>query len=203
MTLYSKTSYPAPFIDEKELLQRIGYGDERAFRVLFDQYHHKLGIYIFRLVKSDELAQEVVQDVFLKIWTNRFSLAEINNFQAYLSVIAKNHALNCLKKLAAEQALIAPLDAWEYDLQSDEAGDETDRYRLMDQAIDRLPKQQKIVYLLSRHERLQYAEIARRLSISQKTVKKYLQISTESITCYIRKSLNISMLFIMFNFFRT
>jgi RNA polymerase sigma-70 factor (family 1) len=203
MTLYPKLLYPGTFTDEKELLQRIECGDERAFRMLFDQYHHKLGAYIYKLVKSEELAQEVVHDVFLKIWTNRASLGEINHFQAYLFVISKNHALNCLKKLAAEKSLMTSLDEWNYEIQSDETIEEGDRYQLMDQAIDRLPKQQKTVYLLSRHERLQYAEIARRLGISQKTVKKYLQISTESIVCYIRKNLKISTIFIMFNFFET
>jgi RNA polymerase sigma-70 factor (family 1) len=194
-------SYLASLNNEKEILQLVACGDERAFRALFDSYHHRLGTYIFHIVKSQELAQEAVQDVFLKIWTNRTSLAEINNFQAYLFVISKNHALNCLKKLATEQALTAHLDEWNYEPQPDETNDESERYTLVDQAIDRLPKQQKIVYLLSRHERLQYAEIANRLSISPKTVKKYLQISTESITCYIRKNLTISTLLIMFKFF--
>jgi RNA polymerase sigma-70 factor (family 1) len=183
-----------------QILQQVACGDERAFRVLFNQYHHKLGSYIFHIMKSEELAQEVVQDVFLKIWTNRASLAEVRNFQAYLFVISKNHALNYLKKIAHEKALTAQLDVWNYEAQPDEAGDDNERYDLVDQAIDQLPKQQKIVYLLSRHERLHYAEIANRLSISQNTVKKYLQISTESITCYIRKNLTTSILFVMFNF---
>lgn len=194
-------SYLASLNNEKEILQLVAGGDERAFEVLFNKYHHKLGLYIFHLLKSNELAQEVVQDVFLKIWTNRASLGEINNFQAYLLVISKNQALNYLKKMANEKALTTHLDVWNYEMQLEETNEENGRYTLVDQAIDRLPKQQKIVYLLSRHERLQYAEIANRLSISPKTVKKYLQISTESIICYIRKNLTISSLFIMFKFF--
>ncbi|MCE7067147.1 RNA polymerase sigma factor [Dyadobacter sp. CY326] len=194
-------SYPALLNGEKEILQQVASGNERAFRALFNKYHHKLGSYIFHILKSDELAEEIVQDVFLKVWTNRASLGEINNFQAYLLVISKNHALNCLKKIANEKALTSHLDVWNLETQPEESSEDNERYSLVDQAIDQLPKQQKLVYLLSRHERLQYAEIANRLSISQKTVKKYLQISTESITCYIRKNLTISTLLIMFKFF--
>jgi RNA polymerase sigma-70 factor (ECF subfamily) len=194
-------SYLASFNDEKEILQLVACGDERAFRALFDRYHHHLGAYMFHIIKSEELTQEAVQDVFLKIWANRASLAEINNFQAYLFVISKNHALNCLKKIASEKELTSHVDVSDYEMQPDEMGEDNERYTLVDQAIDRLPKQQKLVYLLSRHERLRYSEIANRLSISPKTVKKYLQISSESIICYVRKNLTISTVFIMFNFF--
>lgn len=201
MSASHKMSHPASSNDEKELLQLVASGDERAFRVLFNLYHHHLGNYIFHITKSQELTQEAVQDVFVKIWTNRASLAEINNFKAYLFVISKNHALNCLKKIASEKALTTHLDLWNYDVQSEEADIDKERYTLVDQAIDQLPKQQKIVYLLSRHERLQYSEIANRLSISPKTVKKYLQISNESIISYIRKNLIIRALFLIFNYF--
>jgi RNA polymerase sigma factor (sigma-70 family) len=186
MTPSGKMSYLAPTYEEKEIVQQVAQGDERAFRILFNRYHHKLGSYIYHITKSDELAQEVVQDVFLKIWINRTSLLEVIHFQAYLYVISKNHALNCVKKLAHEKALTMHLDVVPY--------------RLIDEAIDQLPQQQKLVYLLSRHERLQYAEIASRLSLSRETVKKYLQISTESITCYIRKRLAISLLIFISNF---
>ena len=195
-----KMSYLASLNDEKKILQLVAFGDERAFRVLFNQYHHKLGAYIFHIIKSEELAQEVVQDVFLKIWTNRTSLAGIVNFQAYLYVISKNHALNSLKKIAHEKALTTHLDVLTFETQTEESGEDNERYILVDEAIDQLPQQQKIVYLLSRHERLQYAEIASRLNLSRETVKKYLQISTESITCYIRKKLTISILIFLSNF---
>jgi len=187
-------SYSAPAIDEKEILLLVAKGDERAFRVLFDQYHQKLGTHIYNITKSHELAEEVVQDVFLKIWTNRTSLSDVVHFKAYLYAASKNHALNCLKTTAQEKVLTGNLSELVQDICSDEPVDESERYLLVDEAIDRLPPQQRIVYLLSRHERLQYAEIADRLSLSRETVKKYLQISTESITYYIRKRLIISIL---------
>lgn len=200
MTPSYKMSYLEPISEEKDILLQVAQGDERAFRILFNKYHHKLGSYIYHITRSQELAQEIVQDVFLKIWTNRTSLAGIVNFHAYLFVISKNHALNSLKKIAHEKALTTHLDVLIYETQTEEAGEDSERYILVDEAIDQLPQQQKIVYLLSRHERMQYAEIASRLNLSRETVKKYLQISTESITCYIRKKLTISILILLSNF---
>jgi len=193
-------SYSAPPLEEKEILQLVAMGDERAFRRLFNQYHHRLGIHIFNITKSHELAEEVVQDVFLKIWNNRALLSDVVNFKAYLYVASKNQAINALKRIAQEKVLTIELADTVYEIGADETGEENERYILVDEAIDHLPPQQRLVYLLSRHERLQYAEIAERLSLSRETVKKYLQISTESITCYVRKKLTISLLIFISNF---
>ncbi|RAK02290.1 RNA polymerase sigma-70 factor (ECF subfamily) [Larkinella arboricola] len=192
-------SYLSPLHQEHEVLRRIAQGDEKAFAALFDHYHQRLGIHIYRITKSTELAEEIVHDVFLKIWLNRELLGEIENFQAYLFVLSKNAALNGLKKLANEQARITELDADQ--LQIAETTEDDYRYLLIDEAIDRLPFQQRQVYLLSRHERLSYAEIAERMSLSRETVKKYLQLSTESISSYIRKRLVISVLLLIQIFF--
>ncbi|KAA0989210.1 RNA polymerase sigma factor [Dyadobacter aurulentus] len=178
---------------ENEILQQIAQGDERAFAALFNHFHQPLGLHIFKFTKSEQLAEEVVQDVFLKIWLNRELLVGIDNFRVYLYVISKNAALNCLKKVANESARIVDLDP-QADTIAAENIEEDHRYLLIDEAIDRLPPQQKQVYLLRRHERLSYPEIAAQMKISKETVKKYLQIATESITSHIRKRLVISFL---------
>jgi len=179
--------------EDSELLQLVALGDEKAFRIVFNKYHNRLGAHLFRVTRSHELAQEVVQDIFLKIWINREELASIRNFKGYLYVISKNHALNCLKTNAIQNKLTTGLDE-NLDFGTDESQEENAHYLLLDEAIDRLPPQQRQVYLMSRHERLKYTEIAARLSLSRETVKKYLQISSESITSYVRKKLIVSIL---------
>jgi RNA polymerase sigma-70 factor (family 1) len=182
--------------EENKLLHLIANGDEKAFGVVFKRYNDLLGSHIFRITNSHELAQEVVQDIFLKIWLNRTELIHIQNFKAYLYVLSKNHALNCLKRVAMERVIITNLSPKE-DLQQDEVAEENEKYLLFDEAIDQLPPQQRKVYLMSRHERLRYAEIASRLNISTETVKKYLQIATESISSYVRKKHIVSVLSLM------
>src|SRR5690606_31275885 len=133
-----------------------------------------------------------------KIWIGREALAEVRNFRAYLFVASKNHALNCLKRIARERVMKEEWAQGETQVQDPDPA--TPAYdALIDEAIDRLPPQQQKVYLLSRHERLKYAEIAARLELSRETVKKYLQLAVNSIRLYIQ---NRSALLWLLLFFR-
>ncbi|MDN5285851.1 MAG: polymerase sigma-70 factor [Mucilaginibacter sp.] len=179
-------------LNEREVLTQVASGNEHAFRQLFMSHHQQLGVHMLRLTNSAELAEEVVQDVFLKIWLTRESLVGVDNFKAYLFVISKNHALNCLKKLAKERVLVKALEIDGTGTFITEVADTDLYYNLLDEAIDQLPPQQQKVYLLSRHGRLKYAEIADQLELSRETVKKYLQIATVSITEYVHEHLEVS-----------
>jgi RNA polymerase sigma-70 factor (family 1) len=182
--------------DEKSCLLQVAEGSEKAFRTLFNQYHQRLGSHISHLTKSTELAEEIVQDVFLKIWMNRDALAEVQNFSAYLYILSRNHALNCLKKVAQERIATTGLEQVGYQLRFEEPAAEDVRHVLLDEAIDHLPPQQKKVYLLSRHGRLTQSQIAEELSLSPETVKKYLKISSGSIHSYIHKLLIVNVIII-------
>lgn len=187
---------------ESELIQEVVLGNENAFGQLFTMYNQRLGTYIFRLTDSRELAEEIVQDVFLKIWMNRETLAGVKNFKAYLFVISKNHALNCLKKVIKVRAIQEIWETEAIDLLVVTEEEKNDSYySLLDEAIDHLPPQQQKVYLLSRQERLKYAEIAEQLNLSRETVKKYLQIAITSITSHVRANMDaIILLFILILF---
>lgn len=171
---------------EEDLLIRVSVGDEDAFRQLFLKYHQQLGIHIFRITNSVDIAEEIVQDVFLKIWMSRETLVRVRNFKAYLFVISKNHTLNCLRKLSRERIHKQEWEDSSVKILTSENDSLNIYYCLLDEAIDQLPPQQQKVYLLSRHERLRYVEIANRLNLSCETVKKYLQIATASITAYVK-----------------
>jgi RNA polymerase sigma-70 factor (family 1) len=177
--------------DERDLLMQVASGNEHAFRQLFMLHHQQLGVHMLRITNSIELAEEVVQDVFVKIWFTRESLVRVDNFKAYLFVISKNHALNCLKKLAKERTLIKELEDNAAESLTPEMTGTDLYYNLLDEAIDQLPPQQQKVYLLSRHGRLKYTEIAEQLELSRETVKKYLQIATLSITEYVHDHLEV------------
>ncbi|MBD1366614.1 sigma-70 family RNA polymerase sigma factor [Mucilaginibacter sp. ZT4R22] len=177
---------------ENDLLLRVADGDEHAFSELFNTHHQLLGTHIYRITGSAELAEEVVQDVFLKIWLSRESLAAVQHFRAYLFVISKNHALNCLRKLAKERLRQKTIEENAMALIPEENSGLDAYYSLLDEAIDHLPPQQQKVYLLSRHKRLKYDEIANQMGISRETVKKYLQASTHSITNFVQSNMDMS-----------
>ena len=182
---------------EKELLLKVACGDEHAFNELFNTYSQHLGTHIYRITNSIELAEEVVQDVFLKIWISRETLTRVHNFKAYLFVISKNHALNCLRKLAKERIHQKTIEENTLALETVDSAAADAYYTLLDEAIDHLPPQQQKVYLLSRHNRLKYDEIADQLGLSRETVKKYLQGATHSITNFVQANIDVTVLLLL------
>jgi RNA polymerase sigma-70 factor (ECF subfamily) len=173
-----------PIYEEKELLCRVAKGDEAAFGVLFHAYHQRLGAYIYRLTESFTATEEIVQDVFVKIWLKRATLSEVDHFDAYLFTAARNHAFNYLRKLARERAHQASLPAEEAVVEEEP----DQRAALLEQAISHLPRQQKNVYLLHRRQGLSHAEIAEHLHLSVETVKKHMSLALRSIRDYLTAS---------------
>ena len=174
---------------DQQLLQAIAGGSEAAFSRLFYGYHQRVGAYVFRLTGSLVLAEEVTQEVFLKIWLRRELLADVRNFSAYLFVLAKNQALNRIRGQVREREnrMKVCRDPTSFvGLAERASGEESDNpyERMVDAAVQALPPQQQKVYLLRRHRGLKYEEIARQMRISRETVKKYLQLARRSIVGY-------------------
>jgi RNA polymerase sigma-70 factor (ECF subfamily) len=180
-----------PPYNENELLLLVAEGDESAFRQLFLHWNQLLAGYIFRITESKELTEEIVQDAFMKIWMVRETLTGIDNFKHFLLVVARNQAFDVLKKQLKEQERKR---AWEKEnkqelyIEKDDA--ETSGLSLIEQAIDNLPPRRKEVYLLSRHDRLTYKEVAARLGISRESVKTHLKLASDSIAYFIRSHLS-------------
>ncbi len=187
--------------DESRLLLNVADGDENAFRQLFRNYYALLATYIFHITKSTELSEEVVSDVFLKIWLQRETLSGIKDFKAYLFIVSRNHALNALKKKIREWK---QQKQWEQENQSivieTDVNEISSAGVIIDEAIDHLSPRQKEIYLLHRHERLTYIEIADRLGIGRESVKTHLRIAVRQITDYLQSRLRITpyILFILF-----
>lgn len=176
----------------------VSQGDEQAFTLLFHTWHHRLGAYIYRLTRSLPLTEEIVQDVFLKIWLNRRALWEVERFGPYLYVISRNHALNSLRQIARERRQQSD---WQEHLltSAGTAGEDSHHYFniLIQAAVDQLPSQQQKVYLLSRQEGLSYKEIAERLQIAPETVKRHMKLALRAITAYIQANRDILLLILL------
>ncbi len=184
-----------PVNNIKELLTKVAEGNEKAFRQVFDMYHHQLGEFIMRLAESERITQEIVQDVFLKIWINRSTLAEIDCFKAYLFVVAKNHAFNCLKQIAREKMR---QNEWVDSVvraasiqQDDEENNVLISMNKIDEAVSLLPPQQQKVYLLSRMEGMRQQAIASELNISLETVKKHMVLALRFLKNHLRANIGL------------
>ena len=98
-----------------QLMQQIAAGNEQSFRQLYNSYYKKLFHFAFALVKTREAAEEIVEDVFIKIWNVRQTLTGIHNIKVYLYTATKNTSLNFLAKKAKEN-ITRPFDHIDIDL---------------------------------------------------------------------------------------
>jgi RNA polymerase sigma-70 factor (ECF subfamily) len=172
---------------EQDLLRKVAEGDESAFAQLFHTYHQELAGYIFSLTKSLPLAEEILQDTFVKIWIQRDRLASITSFRSWLFIVSRNHAFNSLRSLAREAQ---QQQQWVLANKEDtHGGDDPDHqfyYTLIEEAVHQLPPQQQKAYLLSRQKGLRHEEIARQLELSRETVKRHISLALRSIVSYVR-----------------
>ncbi len=177
---------------EKELLQLSAGGDQAAFTQLFLQNRHKLFSFLMRLTQSPEATEDVIQDIFMKLWRNRTSLVEIENFSSYLFRMAQNQCLTQFKRMAKETLILSRIASGTSLSQSttEERIGLKEVQKQLQQAVSKLTPQQKIVFSLSREKGLKYEEIAAELNISPSTVKNHMIDALRIIRLHFQASSN-------------
>lgn len=171
--------------DETVLISELKNHNEKAFRKLFDIYYQDIYGYSISLLKSKDVAEENVQDVFLKVWLHRENLDTEKSFKSYLFTIARNQAFNILNKAANDAILkeeIFYTSQVAYD-QGDYSIREDDCKKLKKQAIKELPPQRKKIFKMSRKGKT-YDEISKELGISVNTVKNQMSKALESLRIF-------------------
>ncbi|MDF2186845.1 RNA polymerase sigma-70 factor [Paraflavitalea sp. CAU 1676] len=173
------------------LLQRVEAGDQLAFRELYHIYNKRLHYFAFALVKTKEAAEEIVEDVFIRLWNQRNSITSINNLRIYLYTATKNTALNYLARKAREN-IVEPFDNIDIALQETGISPEqimitAETYQRIRQAVEALPPRCKMIFKLIREDGLRYKEVAEILNISINTIDAQMAIAIQRITEAVRK----------------
>lgn len=165
-----------PLPNENELLAKVAAGDDKAFGTIFHHYRRKIYAYAFHVSGSSGQADELVQEVFLKVWLNRDKITHILRFDNWLFTIARNQVFDMLKSIAKEASLRRRMEGLPVaDANPVEDGVlHKENEEQLQQALDRLPPRQKLIFTLSRHEGMKHEEIASHLQISRHTVKTHL-----------------------------
>lgn len=173
--------------DEKLILAKIAKGDQQAFGILFNFYRNKVYGYALTILQEDTAAEEIVQDVFIKLWIKRKTLLTIENFGGFLRIITRNETLNALKKIASEQKnyQIANQNTSDIDSGTENEIQFRETKKLLDAAIEKLPPQQKLIYNLCHIEGLKQRDVAEKLNLSPLTVKTHLRDAVKSIKNYL------------------
>jgi len=182
-----------------ELVKLMKKGDLKAFDIIFKKYSRRLYVFVFRYVKQEADAEEIVQEVFIKIWKSRDKINVYTSFESFLFTIAHNATVNLLKKRAIEQKYVEHVKSIQYIEESYELTDEI-HYKELKQkfqgVFNELSPRQKEIFQLSREDGLSNKEIAEKLGISVQTVKNHLVTTLSFLKSKLNNGMLISSLFI-------
>jgi RNA polymerase sigma-70 factor, ECF subfamily len=160
------------------LLERIAaHNDYRAFEVLFHKYYNNLARYAFSLTQAKDVAEEIANDVFLKIWRNREVLHIKSSVHAYLVTATRNLAIDHLRRTIRRRGRSVELVG---DFEAVGHASPIDRYigietsDIIEAAIEALPRQGRLIFRMSRDNNMTYTEIAQTLNLSIKTVETHM-----------------------------
>jgi RNA polymerase sigma-70 factor (ECF subfamily) len=182
-----------PHYSESELKQLVASGDQAAFRVLFDLYHKKIFSLGMHLTHSDVMAEELVQDVFIKLWEKRTELANIDFLNSWIRTVSKNIASNYLRRITLEKLVLSEI-ATAAPAENVDTGSNMELAQLLEQAIAQLPPQQRRVFILFRKEGLSGEEISKEMNLSIHSVRTYIKLSTQSVKEFLETHIELSVI---------
>ncbi|MEN9570123.1 MAG: hypothetical protein RL172_1354 [Bacteroidota bacterium] len=180
----------------KQLQQKISQlGDQHAYAQLYIAYMPYLLKFASSIIKNRELAEEIVSDVFIKIWINRADIGKIENLKLYLYVSTKNTALNYLSRHFRKEVISLEemsLNTFMSPYNPEELLITTEAVKKINHEIQKLPPRCKLIFKLVKEDRLRYAEIARLLNISIKTIDNQMATALKKISSAIHFDLKKS-----------
>lgn len=174
------------------LQQRVAEGDTQAFRRIFDLLFANLASFSFSFVQSKEAATEVVDEIFVQLWTKRHNILQIEDFRVYLYTATKNASLNYIRK-RAKQIQLEPYDHLQVQLADNNSPEQLmiskETLQKIKLAIESLPPRCKLIFKLVREDGLKYNEVAEILNLSLKTIDNQMVIAVSKIKAIIKESL--------------
>lgn len=184
ITIFMLTGQP---YTDQELLEQLKAGSKDAFTDLYNRYSDKLYSFITAYTRSEAMAQDLVHDVFLKLWERRESLGEVRGFENYLYGAIRNSGITQMRRFAKQQIVLAAITG------QPSSAPETPETRFIlgeiqgkvHEAIQQLPPRQKEVYTLHRQGGLKQEDIAQQLNISLSTVQNHFLQAKTNIRNYL------------------
>lgn len=161
--------------NEPVLLSKLREGDQRAFKRLYDHFKMGLANSLVRVLRDDELAKDVLQELFIRIWNNRETIDPQLSFKAYLYRIAQNLVVDYYRKAARDkslQALMLQEEGWYSHVE--EQLDKKENAAMLHALLQKLPEQQRRAYVLHKIEEKSHQEISEIMQISASTVNKHI-----------------------------
>lgn len=187
-------------INEHDVLRQLRKGNETAFETIYNTYYQQLIGHLLRLLKSTELAKEVVQDTFMALWEHRERIDESKSIKAYLFKIATNNAYNIFKRAVHDEkvrAYLYPAIEASYEHIETQLAEKENEQRLRE-ILQRMPAKQRIVYTLCKLHGKSYEEASKELNISIGTIHTHIKRANQFLKKRIATCAEFSIYFFLF-----
>lgn len=179
---------------DPDLLELVSRSDQQAFNEIFRRYRDRLFSYLMKFTKSPEISEEIVVDIFMKLWEGRAIISKDMELSAFLHKVGYYKVIDFLRAVSRQQKLRdAYITMFENPVEKapDELIMNTQLKSVLMHAINQLPAQRKKIYLLSREEGLSHEQIARILHLSPSTVNNTINAANRSIARLLQKELQV------------
>ncbi|MGI0107030.1 RNA polymerase sigma factor [Salinimicrobium sp. WS361] len=189
-------------VEDRLLVEQLRNGSERAFKSLYEKYRRDIYAYSRSLLKSDANAEEIVQDVFMKLWMHSQDLNSELSIKAYLFTIARNLSFNFLARAANNSSLREEI-FYRSQTHSDSTTHsllDSDYESIKERAIDLLPPKRRTIFLMSRKEHKSYEDIGAELNISVSTVKTQMSKALSTLREYLKLHTDLTLVILTFFF---
>lgn len=192
-------------LSDQEILHEIAQENQKIFDELYRNQYKKLFMLSFKYTRDQEIAEEIVHDIFIKIWNQASNIIITQSLGGYLSRAVVNSSINALKKTKTindYQEKYNVERSLDFEEEQEEASNLEQKLIQLEKAIEELPTQCKKVLLMSKFQKLKQQEIADELNISIKTVKNHLTYAYKKLKENINEHLNLIVL-LSFELYRT
>lgn len=172
---------------EEVLLKKMAEGDQDAFHAIYYHYAPRLYGKLLKALHSEDLSSEILQEVFLTIWQKRSLIDPARSFRSYLFKIADNLAIDLFRKANRDQAVMSRLLAASIDhyTHTEEWLEQKEKAGLLHRAIEELPPQRKMVFVLCKLEGKSHEEVAKLLNIAPSTVNNHIVKAMQFLRNYL------------------
>jgi len=185
-------------------IKLLSSNSEQLIKQLFDEHFHHLVLSAIRYVNDYDKAEDIVQDVFVKVWQNFDELKQIEDLKAYLFKAVKNSSLNYLRHIKVKQKFIVSSEGFHssFEKSVEDYKIEKEIHNSIHKAVSKLPDHWREAFVLSKYDNLKYHEIAQEMNISQKTVEKYISKSLQFLRHELKDLLLVCFLILKFLFIK-
>lgn len=183
-------------IIESELIQLICAGNAKAFEEIYYRYKKSVFGFIIKYVRSVDIAEDLTQEIFIKIWEQKEKLKDIRSFRSYLFTLSKNHTLNGLKKIANSENAVnhllfyAPIEedstVWNFQFK--------EYSNLINRTLKNMPERTMQIFKLCREEGKSYEEAAALIGVSQNAIKNHMVSAMKTFKKMIAQRLDITLI---------